>query len=264
MSKKISLNIGDKNRPNLLFLFRNYIIRKLEEDKKKWSDYRRKHPCPSYLGFDGYTDEEYYEEMEALRNYYGHENMVDYYYYDDDDDDYIVTSDGVIIFPEGDNKKKGSEDTYNGLRPGEYHRSAKDMDEYWDKMSKFNSKGKHKHRKHKTKVIDIEKPYSAQYIDNNNDDENDFSSHIIYFYEDYKDKYSKIEFNNVFEFDKYCEEMGFAVPPYVGEMLSYCSISHCCLNPIAKDRGVLEVMREETYGDMYYEACELSYKYDEC
>jgi hypothetical protein len=263
MSKKVSLNIGDKNRPNLLFLFRNYIIRKLEEDKKKWSDYRRKHPCPSYLGFDGYTDEEYYEEMEALRSYYGRENMVDYCYYDDDDDDYIVTSDGVIIFPEDDNKKKnkGSEDTYNGLRPGEYHRSAKDMDEYWDKMSKFNSKGKHKHRKHKTKVIDIEKPYSVQYI-GNNDGENDFESHIIYFYEDYKDKYNKIEFNNIFEFDKYCEEMGFAVPPYVGEMISYCNISHCCLNPIAKDRGVLEVMREETYGDMYYEACELSYNYD--
>ena len=258
MSKKVTLNIGDKNRPNLVSLFRNYIVRKLEEDRKKWRDYRRKHPSPSYLGFDDYTDEEYYEEMEALRSYYGYENIVD----DDDydDDDYVVTSDGVIIFPEGGSKKKkGSEDTHNGLRPGEYRRSAEDMDEYWEKMSKFNSKGKYKHRKHKTKVIDIDEPYNVQYIGN----EDDFESHTIYFYEDYKDKYSKIEFNNIFEFDEYCREMGFTVPPYIGEMISYCSVSHCCLNPIAKDRGCLEIMREETYGDMYYEACESSYNYDE-
>ena len=140
------------------------------------------------------------------------------------------------------------------------------MDDYWNKMSKFNENGKHKHKKHrgcrggkKAKTIDINEPYNGNFIDclRENDDSGDApDSTIIYFYEDYHDKYSRVEFNTLYDFDEYCKDMGFSVPPYVGEQIAYSPVNHCCLNPIAQERGVLEVMREETYGDMFYEACE--------
>jgi hypothetical protein len=138
------------------------------------------------------------------------------------------------------------------------------MDDYWNKMSKFNEKGKKKHTKHRgkrgkggAKVIDINEPYDSNYIDDTETGDA-LENCKIYFYEDYHNKYDRIEFNNLFEFDQYCKELGFSVPEYVAEEIAYAPISHCCLNPMAKEEGVLEVMREETYGEMFYEACETS------
>jgi hypothetical protein len=137
------------------------------------------------------------------------------------------------------------------------------MDDYWNKMSKFNERGKHKHTKHrgsrgkKTKVIDINTPYSSNYIDDTETGDA-LENCKIYFYEDYHNKYDRIEFNNLFEFDQYCKELGLSVPAYVAEQIAYSPINHCCLNPMAEEEGVLEVMREETYGEMFYEACETS------
>jgi hypothetical protein len=138
------------------------------------------------------------------------------------------------------------------------------MDDYWNKMSKFNEKGKHKHTKHRgkrgkggAKVIDINTPYSSNYIDDTETGDA-LENNKIYFYEDYHNKYDRIEFNNLFEFDQYCKELGLSVPAYVAEQIAYSPINHCCLNPTAKEQGVLEVMREETYGEMFYEACETS------
>ena len=228
MSKKISLDIFGKGRPNILSLFNTWVKRRVIED----NDRRRS-------VYDIY-DEDYEEEMETLRRYYGcvFSNSFD------------VDDDGETIFP----LKNDGETT---LRPGQYKKSADEMDEYWDKMSKFNSNGtkvKKKHRKrHKAKVIDINEPYNANYID---DDAPVYCT--IYFYEDYHDKYSRIEFNNLFEFDQYCKDNGFNVPAYVSEEIAYSPISHCCLNPLARERGELEIMRQETYGDLYYEACDTS------
>jgi hypothetical protein len=222
------LDIFGKGRPNILSLFNTWVKRRVIED----NDRRRS-------VYDIY-DDDYEEEMETLRRYYGcvFSNSFD------------VDDDGETIFP----LKNDGETT---LRPGQYKKSADEMDEYWDKMSKFNSNGtkvKKKHRKrHKAKVIDINEPYNANYID---DDAPVYCT--IYFYEDYHDKYSRIEFNNLFEFDQYCKENGFNVPAYVSEEVAYSPISHCCLNPLARERGELEIMRQETYGDLYYEACDTS------
>ena len=46
----------------------------------------------------------------------------------------------------------------------------------------------------------------------------------------------------------------YIVPPYVGEVIAYKPVSHCCLNPYAKEHGVLEIMAEESYADMLFEA----------
>lgn len=280
MSKKISLNIPGKERPNLLSVFHAYLVRKVKEDKERFrTTYVSRHG--RRYAYDDYG-EEYEEEMEQLRRFYGGcfprsggimwdpLDDEDEDEWDDDDwseyDDYYVGDDGEIIFPNSGTSQSTStttvqdEDPDRTLRPGEYRRSAQDMDDYWNKMSKFNEKGKYKHTKHrgcrggkKAKVVDINEPYDDNYIDDSGDAP---AETTIYFYEDYHDKYSRVEFNTLYDFDEYCKEMGFAVPPYVGEQIAYAPISHCCLNPIAKEQGVLEIMREETYGDMFYEACE--------
>ena len=268
MSKRISLNIPGKERPNLLSTFHSYLIRKVKEERE-----RRVSP---YRYYDDYGSE-YEKGMEQLRRFYGRcfprsggivwndLDQDDEDEWDDDDwseyDDYYIGDDGEIIFPNSNTSQsnKLDDDLDRTLRPGEYRRSAQEMDEYWCKMSKFNEKGKHKHTKHrgsrggkKAKVVDINEPYSSNFIDDGDAPD----SATIYFYEDYHDKYSRIEFNTLCDFDEYCNEMGYAVPPYVGEQIAYSPVSHCCLNPLAYEHGVLEVMREETYGDMFYEACE--------
>jgi hypothetical protein len=280
MSKRISLNIPGKERPNLLSIFHTYLTRKVKEDKERYrTTYVSRHG--RRYAYDDYGDE-YEEEMEQLRRFYGgcfpRSSGVlwdpldpdDEDEWDDEDwseyDDYYVGDDGEIVFPNSDTSQSNTtpvqddDDPDRTLRPGEYRRSAQDMDDYWNKMSKFNEKGKYKHTKHrgcrggkKAKTIDINTPYNENYIDDSGDAP---AETTIYFYEDYHDKYSRVEFNTLYDFDEYCKEMGFAVPPYVGEQIAYAPISHCCLNPIAKDHGVLEIMREETYGDMFYEACE--------
>lgn len=282
MSRKFSLNIPGKERPNLLSLFHTYIVRKVKEERESWEKlYRLHRNRHRSMVYDDYGSE-YEEEMEQLRRFYGGAfprsggyilnplDEDDEDEWDDDDfddiysnyDDYLVGDDGEIIFPNSGVAQSANDDPDRTLRPGEYRRSRQDMDDYWNKMSKFNERGKHKHTKHrgsrgrkKAKVVDINQPYNANYIDNDGDALENCS---VYFYEDYHDKYSRIEFNNLFEFDQYCNEMGFTVPAYVAEAIAYAPISHCCLSPGAKEQGVLEVMREETYGDMFYEACETS------
>ena len=268
MSKKISLIVPGKVRPNIIPLFKSWVKRRVEEEKKKWEDYTRNHRY-GYLLYDDYGDE-YQDEMEQLRRFYGGcfprsggNSFID----DDDDDDwdeyddYYVGDDGEIIFPSAGTSQSSDNDTT--LRPGQMRRSAQDMDDYWNKMSKFNEKGKHKHTKHrgsrgkKAKVVDINAPYNSNYIDDTETGDA-LENCKVYFYEDYHNKYDRIEFNNLFEFDQYCKELGFSVPEYVAEEIAYAPISHCCLNPMAKEEGVLEVMREETYGEMFYEACETS------
>jgi hypothetical protein len=275
MSKKISLIVPGKVRPNIIPLFKSWVKRRVEEEKKKWDDYTRNHRY-GYLLYDDYGDE-YEEEMEQLRRFYGgcfprsgSNSFIDDDDDDDDDwddenwneyDDYYVGDDGEIIFPNAGTSQADPDTT---LRPGQMRRSAQDMDDYWNKMSKFNEKGKKKHTKHRgkrgkggAKVIDINTPYSSNYIDDTETGDA-LENNKIYFYEDYHNKYDRIEFNNLFEFDQYCKELGLSVPAYVAEQIAYSPINHCCLNPTAKEQGVLEVMREETYGEMFYEACETS------
>lgn len=228
MSKKFNLSISSNARSDLPSLFKSWVQRRIKEEKEKRSYHTR------YCLYDD-DDDDYYDGMEQLRRFYGDCFPMSSYLNDhwDEYDDYYVGDDGEIIFP-----PKKDPDLETTLRP---------EDEGLKK----------KHRKHrgkkKAKIVDISEPYYAGHIDNNGDALEDCS---IYFYEDYHDKYSKIEFNNLYEFDKYCQEMGFLVPSYVAEEIAYSPVSHCCINPAAKERGSFNIMREETYGDLFYEACE--------
>jgi hypothetical protein len=108
-------------------------------------------------------------------------------------------------------------------------------------------------------MFDITRPYSQGFIDETDLPEEEVESSVaqyIWFYPDYKDKTDKLEFNSLKDFDDFCAKNEFLVPPYVGERIAYRPVSHVCLNPGAKERGVDEIMGAESYGDMYYEACE--------
>ena len=226
MSKKINLVTPGVSRSSLWSLFTQYVSRKVKEEEEYWRTVGRRY---SYLLYD--DDDDYDEEMQKLRNYYNGEV----------EDDYYVDDDGCIIFPPSSTS------------------SVDEADSYFKRLNKLNSKGKKKHTKHRsrhrskgTKIIDINTPYSGF-----EEDPDEVSSDCtIYYYPDYNDKYDRIEFNSLLEFDEYCQQEGFCVPPYIGEKLAYKPVSHCCLNPCAKERGVLEIMAEDSYANMMYEACE--------
>ena len=228
MSKKINIVTPGISHSSLWDLFTKYVSRKVEEEKEYWRSVGR-----SLGGRYSYLyDDEYDDEMRKLREYYNGTS----------DDDYYVDDDGCIIFP-----------------PNSSNSDYFEEDEYFKKLNKLNSKGKKKHTKHRsrhrskgTKIIDINTPYSGF-----EEEPDEIGGSIkIYYYPNYQDKYDRIEFDSLIEFDEYCQQEGFLVPPYIGEKLAYKPVSHCCLNPYARERGVLEIMAEESYADMMYEACE--------
>lgn len=247
MSKKINLVIPGKKRPNLGLLFSKYIARKLKENDKKLERYCKLFPFLS-------TWCATLEEAEMILRYYG----------------YLDRRGNIIMNPSA---SCGYEDDY-WTEYEELHPTDEDDDDpdvvypsdYWaeleddyKKRSEVGKKpkSKHKHRKHRGKKavkIDINTPYSGYEED---PDELGCIAQYIYYYPDYTDKTDRLEFNSLKEFDDFCAHNDFVVPPYIGERIAYRPVSHCCLNPLVKKRGMDEIMAEESYADMMFEASEV-------
>jgi hypothetical protein len=245
MSKKIELNIVGKSRPSLKGLFKKYISRKMHELKKRTEYYYKSFPFLEQWGIDE-------EDAELLLRYYG---CIDKY--------------GNIIYDSPKDKdsiwdEEDYWDEYEEIYPGSSSSSSYD-DEYSmysdkDESRKRGKNGKYKHTKSKKSkktydeaIEDITRPYSQGFID---EDDELFEKKIIYFYPEHSNKTDRLEFNDLKEFDEFCEKSDFSVPPYVGERIAYRSVSHCCLNPNMKKRGVYEIMGAETYSEMFFEAVE--------
>ena len=163
-------------------------------------------------------------------------------YYDDDDEDEDV------IWPVVKKGKKKDKTAY---------------EQFWEAEEK---KAKQKHRKRGKKnarIIDINTPYSGHeenptecgYDDLDSDGIND--GKLIYYYPNYRNKEDRLEFNTLKEFDDFCADYGYTVPPYVGEQIAYRRVSHVCLNPTVREYGMFEIMAEESYADMMYEAVDV-------
>lgn len=115
------------------------------------------------------------------------------------------------------------------------------------------SKKKHKKGNKNKKYIPINVAYSGEEeFPNELDDAN--SDKSIWFYPTFCEKQDRLEFNTLHDFDEYCELMGYTVPTEVIDDIVYRYESHCCLSPQAKSLGILEIMSECSYGDLYYEA----------
>ena len=233
MSKKINITIPNKVRPNLVNLFHEYLSRKAKEPRRSMGGHE------AYL-FDDYEDmAEYWDKV-----FPGWDD-------DDFDDDDVVFPKGEVIImnPRKDKKGKDKNTVY---------------DAFWQQEERCNKKGKRKHNRKgkKAKLLDITTPYSGD-EDGYNFDEiglatADYDSGVkeIWFYPDYHCKDDRLEFNSLKDFSDYCDSMGYWVEDDVAEDISWRYESHCCLKPKSERIGLLEIMTEHTYGEMFYEACD--------
>ena len=107
-------------------------------------------------------------------------------------------------------------------------------------------------KKETAKVIDINTPYSG--FEEDPDELDDFGTHKIYFYLDFRERNDVEIFNSLKEFDKYCKEEGLHVPEDVAENISYWSESHCCLYPVTSVlHKPMEIMAADSYDNLWYE-----------
>ena len=240
MSKKIKINIPNKIKPNLISLFHEYLSRKAKE--------------PSHTtNYDEWDD---YDDMAAYwdRVFPGWDDDLD----DDSDVVFPPRNNGVLILnPKG--KRKGKKKD-----PFQDFWSQEDREESFFK----GGKGKMKHKKgKKARILDINAPYSGYEDDpteynlddigfeySSNDENTEYKE--IWFYPDYHCKDDKLEFNSIKEFSDYCENQGYFVSREVANELAWRYESHCCLCPESEKVGLLEIMSEHSYGEMFYEACE--------
>lgn len=246
MSKKISILIPNKERPNLHSLFHEYIERCGKESHGSMYDYEM-------------MDDEF--KTLAAMGFFGG------VYPSDEDYDF---DDCELVFPHNSNNRRSGmsdEDAYadywnrqamkrNARRAARNSRIIEDAN--YVEIGGKGRKKKHRSGSKKNKVLDITRPYSG-WEENPDElgDGLDTPSVLIWFYPDYSNQDDRLEFDSLKEFDDFCCDEGYVVPPYIAEDLAYRRISHTCLNPDAKERGVLEIFAAETYGDMVYEVCNI-------
>lgn len=237
MSKKIKIPL--QNIKHYLHdLFHEYLEEQYELERSTRKSSRREN-------IYDYMDDD--EVMWFMQQGYVFPGMEDDYanFYEDDDDSSLVWP-----IQKSSRKNKGK---------------RKDKDAYAQYWEEEERKAKKKHKKGKNaRIIDINEPYSgdeenpteyATYEDLDSDGIND--GKLIYFYPDYRNKEDRLEFNTLKEFDDFCADYGYFVPPYIGERIAYRRVSHVCLKPTAREYGEFEIMAEESYADMMYEACDV-------
>ena len=139
---------------------------------------------------------------------------------------------------------------YGECDPMDWWEDGEDSWEYYRKVvckkgkhrgSRGSKKGKSKGKKGKGK-----KSYEVDAFGM------DTSFTEIWFYNDINNKYDRLCFQSLAEFDDYCEDMGYYVSPNVGEEIVYNSVSHCCINPLTIGTGRLDILVEESYLDLCY------------
>jgi hypothetical protein len=197
--------------------------------------------------------------------------LSDMGFYPDEDFD-----EGEIIFPYNSSRKKkhgklSDDDAYsrywareemkrNARRAARQSKMIEDA-EYVEVKGK---KKRHRNKGKKFDYFDITKPYSGEEeapteFDDYEEigDDGVLEGKEIWYYPDYHTKDDRLEFNTLKAFDDFCADNGFVVPPYVAENIAYRRVSHTCLRPDARESGIFEIMAEESYADMMYEACDV-------
>ena len=119
------------------------------------------------------------------------------------------------------------------------------FEEFWEEGDRA-AKGVRKKVKGKNAVIDVKgDEYECDGIDDGKE---------IWFYWDYADKGSRIEFTSMSEFNEFCDNEGYQVDFDIAMSIMYRRISHVCLDPSLREDGIMKVIAEESYGDMVYAA----------
>ena len=72
----------------------------------------------------------------------------------------------------------------------------------------------------------------------------------IYYYDDISDKWGRITFNNIKEFNDFCAETGIFMTDETANNILYNFETHCCLDPIEKEKGNLILVDDTSYGGL--------------
>lgn len=205
---------------------------------------------------------EYLDEQYELGRTRPHRNSIYDYM---DDDEVIALMQLGYVFPEGDDDDYANyyddddDDEDSLVWPPKKEDTAYDV--FWKREER---KAKRKHKRGKARLIDITKPYSGEEEASTEFDDYEeigddgvLEGKEIWYYPDYHTKDDRLEFNTLKAFDDFCADNGFVVPPYVAENIAYRRVSHTCLRPDARESGIFEIMAEESYADMMYEACDV-------
>lgn len=236
MSKKIKINIPNKVRPNLVSLFREYIVRKSKEPKFSY-------------GCSDYYDDSMLEYWNRIFPGWDDDPEMN-----DKWDDDREMNDEDVIFPFNQSYR---EENFSSSKKKKKHHTR--------------SKSKRTHlfgfpNVRRMRGLDEDDEYNFDDIDldytkeDGVDDEYCVSKinqcKEIWFYPDYHVKENKIKFENLKDFSDYCDDMGYYVSTEVRDSIIWQYESHCCIYPKSLNVGLMEVMCEESYGSMYFEACE--------
>lgn len=217
MSRHSNIKLSSHNKRGCLVdLFRRYLARTEECERLSYG-----HRC----GFD--LDELSPEDIELFRRFYGYDCFWDGDYDDDDTD---------FIYSKSKSNAKGSKSHCNRSSVYDYSSGR-----FKGGSHKDNGKSKSSSRTSKNSAIQL---------DVFGDDE-----YIIYFYDDYHEKYDYTEFNSYREFVDFCGTEGIRIPIDIGTDIKNRVVSHCCINPEMRELGYLELLSESSYGSMFYSAC---------
>lgn len=272
MSKKIQLIIPNKTKPNLHMLFHVWVDRVSKERQSSHSSYDDIYNEWSYLAKMGlleiYPSEDDFDDCDVVFPYNSRNNarlngMSD-------DDAYEM----FWLQEEAKRRRREARKQHGNIIDAEY--------------SEVGGKKKHKHRRkgkgNRNRIMDLSTPYSGleeepdivgygtnfRNYPNKTKDKRDsweddidererFDDHaIIWYYPNYFNKEDRLEFNSLKEFDDFCADEGFVVPPYIAEEIAYRPISHVCLRPEARESGIYEIFAAESYAAMAYEVCDVN------
>jgi hypothetical protein len=244
MSKKIRIPLNNI-KSSLSDLFHDFMSRRRIKKSSRGNYY------------DWYDDDDLSQEelMWLMANghcyYPSDDDDYDYgSYYDNDDYDYDADDYDVIWPP----------NTNDG---GKKHKKKEDVDpyaNYWDKLERKNRKHKkHKHKKcsSRARIIDINTPYDGE-EDDDISDNGITDGKEIYYYPNYHEKDSRLEFNSLKDFSDFCDDNGYIVNDDVSNLIMFNRVVHTCLKPNTREYGIYEMMADTSYGGMFYEVCEAS------
>jgi len=133
--------------------------------------------------------------------------------------------------------------------------NEEDDDGFLEYYKEKYGKKKHKHsKKHNKGLIDVN---MGDYDDLNNGGFDDIfgNDKKIYFYYDYHDKSDYALFKTVYEFNEFCEGMGYYIDDNKIQEMIYSNEFHCCLYPDSEENGLNEVACELSYGELFFEVC---------
>lgn len=208
----------DVNRPKLSLDFNSYLVNRSKSSSSAYG-------CGIYPK----------SYMDMMSIFFGHD-----YPCDDDNDDLYG-------------------DVYGGLFEGEYW-NGWDEDEYDDELypsSRSSKEFNKKKEKEKSSPARVDNKKSTKHKKKLFDDVDDIiasDSIVIKFYKDLSMSEDYLEFDNLYEFDDYCEREGIHISEKEVQLIMNRAINYCAIDPkLRAENGELWIKSDSSYGSLRWE-----------